>query len=399
MKKWLLAGVIAFSAPVVFAEGQLKDNDVYLYPHYTYYNYDTLVDTQIKTNDGFGLALGTNLDDNWGVEISWDEIRSYTQSGGVTGADIKSRLFQLNSTYTFNFDSSIKPFLIAGIGNISNKFKISPSYTADGTSLNFGIGLKAALNSNFELRADVRDVHTLDHSTDDIMATVGFNIHLSNPSPPSDSDGDGVYDTKDRCPSTPIGAAVDVNGCELDSDGDGVANSMDKCPTTPTGVAVDARGCALDTDGDGVADYLDKCPDTPAGALVDENGCRKMLTEAVSIKLFMTFDTNKADIRPEFVDQIAKVAKFMTQYPDTTVVIEGHTDSTGAAKYNKSLSQKRAQAVADALINDYHVAANRVSAVGYGEEKPIADNNTAEGRKANRRVVAQISTTVTKPEQ
>ncbi len=394
MKKWLLTGVIALSAQIAYAEG-IQDNDVYLYPHYTNYKYDTLVGTSIKDNDGFGITMGTNFDENWGVEISWDEIKSATKSG----LDIKTRLFQLNSTYTFDIDSKFKPFLIAGIGNTSNTFDVHPTYIADGTSANFGVGFKVAVTSNLEFRADVRDVHTFDNKTDDVMTTVGFNLHLSNSTPPSDSDGDGVYDDGDRCPATPTGAAVDSSGCELDSDADGVANSQDKCPTTPTGVAVDARGCALDTDGDGVVDHLDKCPDTPKGALVDENGCRKMLTEAVSIKLALTFDTNKADIKPEFIGQIAKVAKFMTEYPDTTVVIEGHTDSTGAAKYNKSLSQKRAQAVADSLVNEHHVAANRVSAVGYGEEKPIADNNTADGRKANRRVVAQISTTVTKPEE
>lgn len=394
MKKWLLTGVIALSAQVVFAEGT-QDDDVYLYPHFTNYQYDTLLGTSIKNNDGYGISLGTSLDKNWGVEISWDKVTSATKSG----TDIRSRLIQLNSIYTFNIKSNFKPFLIAGIGNISNNFDANPTFIADGTSFNLGVGIKAALSSNLDFRADVRDVHTLDHNTNDIMTTVGFNLHMTNSKPPSDSDGDGVYDAKDRCPSTPTGAAVDSSGCELDSDADGVANSLDKCPTTPTGVSVDGRGCALDTDGDGIVDHLDKCPGTPKGALVDDQGCQKMLTEAVSIKLDLTFDSNKADIKSEFVDQIAKVAKFMTEYPDTTVIIEGYTDSTGAAKYNKSLSQKRAQAVADSLVNEHHIATNRVSAVGYGEEKPIADNNTADGRKANRRVVAQISTTVTKPEE
>lgn len=394
MKKWLLTGVIALSAQIAYAEG-IQDNDVYLYPHYTNYKYDTFKGVSIDTDDGFGIALGTNLDKNWGLELSWDEIK--TTAGLNT--DVRTRIFQLNNTYTFNTDGTLQPFLLAGLGYVDGKFDVHPTFTPNGTSVNFGFGAKIILSSMLELRADIRDVHTMDHQTDDFMTTVGFNIRFGKSTPPLDSDGDGVYDDGDRCPATPTGAAVDSSGCELDSDADGVANSQDKCPTTPTGVAVDARGCALDTDGDGVVDHLDKCPDTPEGALVDENGCRKMLTEAVSIKLALTFDTNKADIKPEFIDQIAKVAKFMTEYPDTTVVIEGHTDSTGAAKYNKSLSQKRAQAVADSLVNEHHVAANRVSAVGYGEEKPIADNNTADGRKANRRVVAQISTTVTKPEE
>jgi OmpA-OmpF porin, OOP family len=88
-----------------------------------------------------------------------------------------------------------------------------------------------------------------------------------------DDDHDGVTNDKDRCPDTPQGVAVDMNGCALDSDGDGIADYLDKCPGTPQGVAVDMNGCALDADADGVADYLDKCPGTPQGIIVDANGC------------------------------------------------------------------------------------------------------------------------------
>ncbi len=97
--------------------------------------------------------------------------------------------------------------------------------------------------------------------------------------PPLDSDGDGVPDADDLCPNTPVGEAVDANGCsqsQLDDDGDGVVNSDDACPNTPVGEAVDANGCSqsqLDDDGDGVANDVDACPNTPAGEAVDANGC------------------------------------------------------------------------------------------------------------------------------
>jgi serine protease AprX len=99
------------------------------------------------------------------------------------------------------------------------------------------------------------------------------------PPPPVDSDGDGVSDTLDQCPNTPVGAAVDASGCsaaQRDSDGDGVSDALDQCPNTPAGAAVNPSGCAtsqLDSDGDGVSDALDLCPNTPAGATVNASGC------------------------------------------------------------------------------------------------------------------------------
>ncbi len=90
---------------------------------------------------------------------------------------------------------------------------------------------------------------------------------------PLDSDGDGVPDYRDVCPNTPKGVKVDDLGCPLDSDGDGVPDYKDKCPNTPAGVQVDSEGCPIDSDHDGVPDYLDKCPDTPAGVKVDSTGC------------------------------------------------------------------------------------------------------------------------------
>ncbi len=90
---------------------------------------------------------------------------------------------------------------------------------------------------------------------------------------PTDLDGDGVPDYLDKCPNTPKGTVVNKDGCPADSDGDGVLDVHDKCPGTPRGIVVDATGCPLDSDGDGIPDYLDKCPNTPAGAKVDERGC------------------------------------------------------------------------------------------------------------------------------
>ena len=148
-----------------------------------------------------------------------------------------------------------------------------------------------------------------------------------------------------------------------------------------------------DADGDGIPDSRDKCPGTAAGAKVDADGCYIIIEKPVTIRLEVLFDFDKSVVKPEYYPEIKKVADFMKQYPMTDTVIEGHTDSVGTNAYNLSLSQRRAEAVRQVLIDQFKVDASRLTSVGYGEERPIADNRTAEGRQLNRRVVAVVSAT------
>lgn len=399
MNKILTSAIIAIAAQSACAEAPAT-KDFYIYPHYTYYNYDDIDNTSIDSGDRFGISLGMNMDSNWSAELSWDSVDSES-----SGFDVDTTLIQLNALYSFNTDSNLQPMLFAGIGHTKNSLDFTPSETADGTSVDLGAGLKYAFNDVVGLRADIRAVHTFDYSANDMMATVGITFGFGGGSSSKaaaivdgDSDNDGITDSKDNCPGTTAGASVDNNGCELDSDNDGIADSIDKCTATPEGAAVDANGCAKDSDNDGVADYKDQCNDTAAGVAVDETGCNKVLTETVSITLSLSFANDSANIKPEFAEQIANVASFMKQHPDTNVMFEGFSDSVGDAGYNKQLSERRAQAVANSLINDHNIESSRVSAVGYGEENPVADNSTAEGRKANRRVIAKISATAEKSE-
>jgi OOP family OmpA-OmpF porin len=193
-----------------------------------------------------------------------------------------------------------------------------------------------------------------------------------------DSDGDGVLDDLDKCPNTPKGVKVDADGCPLDTDGDGVPDYLDKCPNTPKGVKVDKQGCPLDSDGDGVPDHLDECPDTPEGATVNRVGCW-------ALKGVVLFDFNKWDIKPEAHRLLDEVVAIMKKNPEIEGVIEGHTDSIGSEEYNQRLSEKRARAV-EKYIEEHGIHAGRFTVKGYGESKPIASNDTAEGQQENRRV-------------
>ena len=185
----------------------------------------------------------------------------------------------------------------------------------------------------------------------------------------------------------------------LDSDKDGIVDESDKCPGTASAVAVDAQGCPLDSDKDGVVDTADQCPNTKFGLAVDRKGCPPPIEENVKIAIGVLFATGKTDINEDSTDDIKKLGDFMQTYPTTTTVIEGHTDSVGSAVLNKELSQQRAEAVREYLIKNYNIDPNRIKAVGYGSERPVADNATAEGRQMNRRIEAAVETVILKPQE
>ncbi len=174
--------------------------------------------------------------------------------------------------------------------------------------------------------------------------------------------------------------AVVEKKVDYDSDLDGVIDAKDKCPGTPAGVTVDSKGCPIDSDKDGVADYLDKCPGTPAGVKVDVNGC------PAAMSLHINFNYDSSEVAPQYDGEIAKAAQCIAEYPGNVVFIDGHTDSRGSDAYNQTLSEKRATAVKQRLIERFKVPAARMQARGFGESQPVASNETDEGRAANRRV-------------
>jgi outer membrane protein OmpA-like peptidoglycan-associated protein len=171
-----------------------------------------------------------------------------------------------------------------------------------------------------------------------------------------------------------------------DSDRDGVIDSLDKCPGTVAGAKVDAQGCELDSDRDGVVDRLDKCPGTRAGAKVDANGCE---LQEVTVLKGVNFATNSATLTPQSMTILDQTAATLSRNPDVRAEVAGHTDSTGSAVRNRVLSQQRAESVVRYLVSKGANPAN-LTARGYGPDQPVADNKTAQGRSANRRVELRI---------
>ncbi|HCU90646.1 MAG TPA: hypothetical protein DGR97_11915, partial [Gammaproteobacteria bacterium] len=139
-----------------------------------------------------------------------------------------------------------------------------------------------------------------------------------------------------------------------------------------------------DSDRDGVANTRDECPGTPDGVKVDDDGCPKNGEKLLSLE-GINFDTDKSSIKPDSEGVLNNAISVLGDNASVHVRVEGHTDSRGSDAYNQQLSQKRAEAVTTYLING-GVAADRLSAVGYGESAPVAPNDTAENMYRNRRV-------------
>ncbi len=198
-----------------------------------------------------------------------------------------------------------------------------------------------------------------------------------------DTDGDGVQDSEDACPD--VAGLKNLNGCP-DTDGDGIADKDDKCPTVAG--PKENGGCPWpDTDGDGVLDKDDKCP-TVKGTVAN-NGCPEMTQEQI-IKLnayakTILFNSGKSSFKQETFPVLQSITAILKEFPASKFSIEGHTDSDGADAMNQKLSEDRAGAVKDYLIEN-GIAADRLTSTGFGESKPIDSNKTAKGKANNRRV-------------
>ena len=198
-----------------------------------------------------------------------------------------------------------------------------------------------------------------------------------------DRDNDGIADKDDACPDE--AGPAEFNGCP-DTDGDGVPDNVDQCKDVAG--PKENNGCPWpDTDGDGVLDKDDECVDVPGPA--SNNGCPEV-TQEVQKKLndfarTILFDVNKATIKPQSATVLNQIVDVLNQYKNSKFSIEGYTDISGKRAKNQKLSEDRAYAVKAYLI-EKGIDEGRLTAKGFGPDKPIASNKTKKGRELNRRV-------------
>jgi outer membrane protein OmpA-like peptidoglycan-associated protein len=217
-------------------------------------------------------------------------------------------------------------------------------------------------------------------SEDDCPLVAGPAEHNGCP----DTDGDGLPDNKDMCPK--VAGKMKLGGCP-DTDGDGIVDNKDSCPKQAGPRA--NRGCPWpDSDGDSVFDKDDECPDTPG--TVANNGCPEgpseedmaRITELSKGIQFAFGSATFTEGTPPVIDDIVEI---ILKYPKSSFSVEGHTDSIGTKGYNQELSERRANAVVD-YLSSRNVSSSRLSASGLGETSPIDTNINSAGRANNRRV-------------
>jgi outer membrane protein OmpA-like peptidoglycan-associated protein len=255
-----------------------------------------------------------------------------------------------------------------------------------------------------------------------VVAQIGYWFEIRDTNPPSpvrtmkvkdeerveekasDIDGDGIPDAIDKCPTVPEdGQPPDPNdGCPMpkDRDHDGIPDDVDKCPDEPEDRDgfEDEDGCPeLDNDKDGIPDVQDACPREPGQPSPDpkQNGCPQFIrrvegSNEIQILKKIEFDTGKATIKSGSLPILDEVVRLLQVNQNIAKLsVEGHTDNRGSAQMNTKLSQDRSESVVKYLISK-GVAADRLSAKGFGPDKPIEDNKTEPGRAKNRRVEFHI---------
>ncbi len=310
------------------------------------------------TIGSIGLEYG--FTENVAAEISYLQTSPDVENGG---GHVDVREARIDGLYYFLSEGRWLPYAAIGAG--TGRFALDGgSFTEN--QVNLGGGIRFVANELLSLRADLRGIHGDEDSDTDVALTIGMSWTF----------GDGnTLGNKGRASTiTPVRQPTPIE------------KSVVKETVKEAVVAQVVR--ALDSDGDGAVDANDKCPGTAKGVKVNSTGCKVKTVAVETIELDIKFPTNSSVVRAEYMSELKKVADFLTKHIDVVVNIEGHSDSRGKASYNKLLSQRRATSVKTAIVKQFAIDVKRINAIGYGEEKPVSSNDTADGRQKNRRVIA-----------
>jgi OmpA-OmpF porin, OOP family len=358
---------------------------------------------------------------------------SIGQAGFTPQLDALIHLYALKQTATVN------PFVTVGAGGGMFRSEFA-AYTPVGLGLKFRFKEGAFLIAQMHYRLALTDAITNDY----LFYSIGFaqttgkrkkaEPAVSEPAPviPPDKDGDGVEDSKDLCPDVKgtVSGCPDadgdgvadkddkcpnekgtLNGCP-DSDGDGVTDKGDQCPTEkgilngcpdsdndgvadkddkcPTAAGTNSNGCP-DSDGDGIDDGNDKCPNEKG--VTANNGCPEIKPEVIekvnyaAKNIYFKFASDEI-IKQSFAP-LDEIVKLLQSNPALKLVVNAYADNRGLAERNLMWSERRAQAVANYFISK-GIDAGRITAKGYGDTQPVADNKTESGRSKNRRVEMKL---------
>ena len=373
---------------------------------------DTRFSAATKLEDQFSEFF--NAKDHWNIlpSVSYINVSKYVGSNfsfGVTGSINKIKKFVLprvgDADYTVVNPGDLSYYGVDGVINYSfmnliGSKVIDPSahigggYTwmgdASAGTVNGGLGLTFWFAENVGLSYRATYKHSFDDTRTpdvDVASHVQHFAGLTFKFGGKDTDGDGIYDKDDACPE--VAGPKSLNGCP-DADGDGIADKNDKCPEVKG--PKENGGCPWpDRDSDGVLDKDDKCPDVKGTAA--NNGCPEVSDEVVKrlndYAKTILFDSGKASFQQQTYPVLEAITAILKEYPNSNFSIEGHTDSDGKDATNQTLSENRAAAVKNYLI-EKGIASSRLTSAGFGESKPIDTNKTKAGKANNRRVEVKL---------
>jgi len=412
--------------------------------------YSFLGREHLETGPVFGLRAGYNFTKNFGTEAVFDFARAHHSDGAPGHVDAYN--YHLDALYHFMPAGPVVPYLAAGYGGQTRENDLEVTYGA----FNYGGGIKYFVTDGLAVRGDVRGLymHHDEASFHNVEYTVGVDFMFGGVKPKAAAAAQ-PESAPAEAPLEPIPAQEPTPGhfkyCitlhgEFDIDRalirpeyvpeiERVSDFMKKYPSTTA--VIEGH-----TDNVGNADYNLELSQRRAESVVnylveklgiersrlqakgygltrpiadnstDEGRQKNRRMEAIidcafdvrevqpperlCIYLVVDFDSGKADVKPQYRDEIAKVGDYLKSYPTTTAVIEGHTDNVGSVENNMQLSLKRAQAIVSYLIQNFGIEPGRLSAKGYGSTRRIAYNNTPEGRAKNRRVDAVIDCVIKK---
>lgn len=321
----------------------------YLNPQYGY----TWLDDARSTDDDYhwALGIGKHLSEHWSLELNG--LMGDFDVPLVNG-ELDQQAFSLDALIVFARASSVSPYITFGAGYIEHDYgsgiKFDGPLAQAGLGLMIDVGQNAAKTFVFQLRPEAKVRYDwadtpLHDDFHDYLVNLGFAFNFG---PPPYQPPPPVVAPPPPPPPPPPPA---------DSDGDGVLDNVDQCPGTPRGTAVDAVGC-------------------PRKGSVTLHG--------------VTFEFNSATLTPASRPILDEVAADLKKHPRLKVELQGHTDSVGADAYNLKLSQRRADSVME-YLQSQGVSSSQLTAKGYGETQPIADNKLEGGRAENRRVVMSVT--------
>jgi len=422
MKKQLssiVAAALVISATAAF--GAVKEGQFSISPVAGGYTFDHRQD--LETSPVYGLRGGYNFTKRFGIEALFDyaDTEQKKNGKGLQGDGISMFRYGGELLYHMWPDNNFVPYLAAGYSAMS--FKGGGAGNKARGVYDYGLGAKYFLNDSFALRGDVRHVlfSIQDKFYNNIEYTLGAHIPFGGPAPAVQPVAQPVIVPAPKpepakiVPPAPV-ANLSVSPSSIVKTPDAAATlswssrNADKCSIQPGIGQVGTQGSRsvspsiettyqLTCSGEGgeatsSANLGVTLPPPPKPAPVVESAQKAAAAERFCNKpavVEVYFDTDKADIKPKYTDDLNKLGEFLKDFPNSKGEISGHTDNVGTDKYNLKLSQRRADSVKGFIEKNFSIASDRITTKGYGETKPVASNKTKAGKAKNRRIEANFS--------